>query len=383
MKNQMIKGWYSRWFTPEQFVEHKIKDAPGEISVIDSTLREGFEEGQACWSRMPTDEEIVEMAAAIDEAGVAAIELPPPANVTIKNYHEIEQVIKHAEKVLKVQVYLDDIEKTKKEIDLAVEVGKADRISNDNAGISNWFHGRTPQGYEKIKSFLTEMIAYTKEKYNISFHATTSDFTRTPLERLLDFAKAMGQAGADVIGFKDTFGAGNPSVIHEIVSQIRSQQPKLPIEIHCHDDMGLGVANSIAAVEAGATWVDVCLNGLGDRAGHTAFEQVVCILELSYGINTKIDLTKLRALSKLIQEKTGLYFHTKAFIGEGIFTEGRKRHLIHVITLKLRLMNKGSHLIEGVFQYLSTLLDSGKEYITEEDIEQAVAELEEKWGKGV
>lgn len=377
MDQRLVSEWYERWFTPEVFLTGTRRNIVPEVTICDSTLREGMEEGRSCWSHMPDDGKIVQIAAALDGAGVGAIEMPSPSNETIKNYHEIERVIENAQKIVKVQLYLNDVQRTKDEIDLAVDIGRADRISNDDAGISAWFHGGSHEEYETLKRILCDVIDHAKKRYSIPFHATTSDFTRTPLERLLDFARSMRQAGADLIGLKDTFGTGNPTVIRELVSRLISDQPGFPIEIHCHDDMGLGVANSLSAVESGATWVDVCLNGLGDRAGHASLEQVVGILELSYGIRTGVDLTRLRQLSMFMQEETGLVFHTKALIGEGIFAEGRKRHLMQVISLKLRLLHKGSDKVEGIFNHLSSLLDSGKEFITEKDLEQAIKETEE------
>jgi isopropylmalate/homocitrate/citramalate synthase len=379
MNGKLMQKWFLRWFKPELFIDEVTSRDDRKILFCDSTLREGLEEGSACWSSIPDELGILEMASRIDEAGIFAIELPNPANKTLTHYDRIKSAINNAEIIIKIKVNLDNIGETKKEIDLAVNEGRADRISNDDAGISEWSiessSRRQHQDLESLKRFLSEIISYTKETYGVKFHASTSDFARAPLERITEFAKLFSRSGADMYTLKDTFGTANPYVMRKIVRHLKEQVPDMAIGVHCHDDMGLGTANSIAGIEAGASWVEACFNGIGDRAGHTTLEQVACILDLSYGLETGVDLTKMRNVSKLVQKMTGLYFPTKAFVGDAIFNEDRKRHLMHVISLKLWLMQEKQDNMMELFKRVEKLIGSEKTYVTEADLERVIAEF--------
>jgi isopropylmalate/homocitrate/citramalate synthase len=94
----------------------------------------------------------------------------------------------------------------------------------------------------------------------------------------------------------------------------------IPIEIHCHNDFGLAVANTIAGAEAGAEYLSVTVNSIGERSGNASFEEAALALKILYGVETGIDASKLLALSQLVEERSGVRLQDhKAVVGRGAF----------------------------------------------------------------
>jgi 2-isopropylmalate synthase len=116
------------------------------------------------------------------------------------------------------------------------------------------------------------------------------------------------EAGADVVNVPDTVGYAVPEEYAELFSEILAACPTAVLAAHCHNDLGLGVANTLAALGAGAAQFECTINGLGERAGNAALEEVVSALEHHrdrLGVVTGIDTTQLRETSQLVAELTG------------------------------------------------------------------------------
>ena len=111
----------------------------------------------------------------------------------------------------------------------------------------------------------------------------------------------MNESPPDAVGVVDTMGCALPEAIKYLVRKVR-KQTGLPVEIHTHNDFGMGVATELAAVEAGATVVHSCVNGLGERTGNAAMEELVLALEVLYGIEMNYDMKKFPALFDLVSK---------------------------------------------------------------------------------
>ena len=131
------------------------------------------------------------------------------------------------------------------------------------------------------------------------------DACRAPLERILAIGQPLGEMGVSRLVIYDSVGAMLPARMTPLVAEVL-RRTGLPILVHCHNDYGLATANSLAAVEGGATAVDVAVNGVGGRAGNAALEEVALALANLYGLGTGIDTTGLRQLSAVVEEMTGL-----------------------------------------------------------------------------
>jgi isopropylmalate/homocitrate/citramalate synthase len=147
------------------------------------------------------------------------------------------------------------------------------------------------------------------------------DTTRAEIPFLRRLVAALEQAGTvDRLRVVDTTGCALPAAITYIVSQIREAAPKLPLEIHCHNDFGLACANTLAGIAAGADYASTTINGLGERSGNAATEEVAMALEVLYGISTGLDLTKLTEVSRLVAYLSGVHTQVnKAVVGDSAF----------------------------------------------------------------
>jgi len=170
-----------------------------------------------------------------------------------------------------------------------------------------------------------EMVKYARKKFDeIEFSA--EDASRTDWDFLVKVFSEVIDAGANVINVPDTVGYAMPREFGELVKYIKNNVPNIDgviISAHCHNDLGLAVANSLSAIENGATQVEVAVNGIGERAGNAAMEEVVMALNtrkdyfgLVHGINTK----EIYNTSKLVSELTGIKLQpNKAIVGANAF----------------------------------------------------------------
>jgi 2-isopropylmalate synthase len=154
------------------------------------------------------------------------------------------------------------------------------------------------------------------------------DAARTDPEYLLDVLAAVIECGATILNIPDTVGFTTPweyEATIRRVCELAAKHPGVVVSTHCHDDLGLAVANSLAGIRGGARQVEVTLNGIGERAGNAALEEVVMALhtrpELFDGAYTRIDTTQLTLASRLVQQCTGTYVApTKAIVGANVFS---------------------------------------------------------------
>lgn len=176
-------------------------------------------------------------------------------------------------------------------------------------------------------------VEFTRKvlKYNGQIEFSFQNATNTPIESIVEAYKRVIEAGADVINVPDTIGYSYPDEIKGIISTLRNEvPPDVMISIHCHDDLGLAVANSLEAVKAGADIVECTVNGIGERAGNAALEEVVMNILVRkdiYGRTVNMKTEMLNPLSRLVEEHYGISVQeNKAIVGRNAF---RHRSGIH------------------------------------------------------
>jgi homocitrate synthase NifV len=146
------------------------------------------------------------------------------------------------------------------------------------------------------------------------------DASRADPEFLVEFASTAKAHGADRVRYCDTVGMMDPFRIREQVEML-VERVGLPVEMHTHNDFGMATANALAGIWAGATYVNTTVNGLGERAGNAALEEVVMALKYLDGHDTGIDTTRLRELAEYVSHASGRFLPTwKAIVGDQIFT---------------------------------------------------------------
>jgi len=158
------------------------------------------------------------------------------------------------------------------------------------------------------------------------------DATRSELSILKKAIEIGIKNGVKIVMLYDTVGACNIPAISYMIKELKQITKDIPIGIHVHDDFGLGTASTIAAVEQGATYLDLVVNKLGDRAGNTSLEEVVVSLEMLYGIDTGIDLSKLYNLSKYIEKVSGVPLpFNKPVVGRNTFLHESELHVMSAL----------------------------------------------------
>jgi len=157
---------------------------------------------------------------------------------------------------------------------------------------------------EEVYQLAVDAVQYIKD-HGIICMFSAMDATRTDIDYLSRIHREVEQAGCDIINVPDTVGVMVPSAMYRLIREVR-KSVALPIDVHCHNDYGLAVANSIAAVEAGASQVQVTINGLGERAGNADLAETVMILHTIYGARTNIHTEYLFETSRMVEQYTGV-----------------------------------------------------------------------------
>lgn len=178
---------------------------------------------------------------------------------------------------------------------------------------------------EEIIRRAVESVRLAREHCDdVEFSA--EDASRTEFGYLAEVVQAVIEAGASTVNIPDTVGYTVPAEFAEMFSYLKNNVPdidKIVLSVHCHDDLGMAVANSLAAVTAGARQVECTINGIGERAGNCSLEEVVMALrtrENFFGIGTQIDTTRLYPTSRLVSSITGMHVpRNKAVVGENAF----------------------------------------------------------------
>jgi homocitrate synthase NifV len=172
-----------------------------------------------------------------------------------------------------------------------------------------------------------DRLVKTAKDAGLNVCVGAEDASRADPDFLAQMAEAAQSAGAERIRFADTVGIMEPFGVLESIKQLRSVTD-LDIEMHAHDDLGLATANTLAAAIAGATHLNTTVNGLGERAGNAALEEVVLGLRQLYGIETGVELQNFTELSSLVARASGDTIGSrKSLIGSAVFSHEAGIHV--------------------------------------------------------
>ena len=296
----MAEPWKTdKWFiSPWCYLPEVVKNynfAP-KIKIHDVTLRDGEQQTGVVFRR----EEKVAIAKQLDAMGVHRIESGMPA-VSDQDKAAIQDIaalgLKNSEVFAFARCIPAEI-KVVKECGckgVVIEIPASDHMIKHAYG---WTFDRA------MKSSIDATRA-AKEAglYTVFF---TIDATRTPVDRLLDIVEQVATEGhMDAFTLADTMGGCTPDAIYNVVKKAIARLKK-PLEIHCHQDFGLGVANTLAALQAGASVAQTTITGLGERAGNVPMEDVVLSLLCLHGVDIGIRTEKFCEVSRFVMEKAGV-----------------------------------------------------------------------------
>ncbi|VVB58167.1 putative homocitrate synthase AksA [Candidatus Anstonella stagnisolia] len=350
------------------------------VLILDSTLREGEQAPNVRFSH----EQAVKIASELDSFGVDFIEVSPI--VSERSMQITKSII---EMGLKSNPILHG-RATKGDIDKLLSFSPnwvALYLSTSDVHLEHKLH----MSREIAKQRAVETIEYAKS-HGLKLRFTCEDASRTDAAYLAEMVKVATDAGADRISITDTVGALTPSLMFSLVQGVHTAVPKANLDVHCHNDLGLALANSLAGVEAGATCIHTCINGAGERAGIPKLAEVALALQVLYEQRGELKIEKLPELSKMFSSFTGL--HSDVFspvVGENVFRHKGGTHLGAVLRSegkayeafspesvgRKRRLVIGEYSGKNVLRYLSGELHLG---LTEEQIERTISRLKEKEG---
>ena len=184
---------------------------------------------------------------------------------------------------------------------------------------------------EWVKEQLKTSLGFAKE-HGLYVSVGGEDASRADINFLIELMKVSRDLGGDRFRFCDTLGILDPFTLFEKVRTLRQAVPELDIEVHTHNDLGMATANAIAGIRAGARFVNTTVNGLGERAGNAALEEVVMGLKLACGIDLGIDTHRFCEISRFVGKASRRPVPTwKAVVGEKVFSHESGLHADGVI----------------------------------------------------
>jgi len=290
------------------------------VEILDSTLREGEQTPGATFNV----EEKLTIASLLDEFGVDVIEAGHP---------RVSEDIFRGVKKISNQGYKAEIlahcRAMKEDIDVARScdvdwVGIFFCVSNRR--LEQQFRSNL----DKAITLVTGAIEYAKDQ-GLQVRYTPEDTVRTEYTSLIKVSKAAVEAGADRISIADTVGAMTPIRMYDFVKRMKSDL-KVKLNVHCHNDLGHATANSLAAYEAGATMIDVSINGLGERVGITSLSELCLALHCLYGVKNNWKLELLPKLSLKVSEFSGMDISPNTpIVGKNAFLHNAGLHVAAVL----------------------------------------------------
>lgn len=295
-----------------------------QVRIFDTTLRDGEQTPGVSL----TPDEKVRIARQLDKMGVDAVE----AGFPIASRGESESVSAVARADLSCEV-VALARADKGDIDVALNTG-VDCIHVFMATSDLHLKHKLRLTGQQALNRIAESVTYAK-RHAQTVEFSAEDATRTEIAFLREAYETAERSGADRINIPDTVGISSPKSIAAMTREIVSSVG-VPVSIHCHDDFGLAVANSLAAIEAGAVQAHVTVNGLGERSGNTSLEELVMSLHRLYNCTTRIKTELLNETSKLVTTLTGVRVQpNKAVVGENAFGHESGIHTHGIIEMPL------------------------------------------------
>jgi 2-isopropylmalate synthase len=315
----------------------KSKSRKTRIAIFDTTLRDA----EQCPGGAMTTEEKLKVARQLARLGVDVIEAGFPYS-SPGDFDAVQQIVREVKGPTIAGLSLcrpEAIDRTAE----ALKVGRKVRL--------HLFLSTSPQhrqfilrkSKEEVLELAVASVRRAREQVaEVEF--SPMDATRTEFDYLCQVVEGAIEAGARIINIPDTLGYALPHEFGNLIRRLRQSVPnieKAAISVHCHDDLGLATANSLAGILNGAAQVECTVNGLGERAGNAALEEIGVILdtrrELKRKFETGLNLKEIYRTSRLVRDVTGVPVQpNKAIVGENAFAHSSGVHVDGVIKLQQR-----------------------------------------------
>ena len=289
------------------------------LVIFDTTLRDG----EQCPGASLNRKEKLEIARKLAALNVDVIEagFPVASPGDFDSVKEIAREIRGSSIAGLARALEKDIETAAR----ALEKAESPRIHIFLSTSKTHREHKLQKNKSEIIKMATDAVQFGK-KFCDDIEFSPEDASRTEQDFLCEVIEAVIDAGAKTVNIPDTVGYAVPDEFGELISNINSSVnniDKAVISVHCHNDLGMAVANSLAAVKAGARQVECTVNGIGERAGNAAMEEIVMALKTRrnfFGVDTRIDTKQIMPCSKLVSSLTGFFVQrNKAIVGKNAF----------------------------------------------------------------
>ncbi|HZS09807.1 MAG TPA: 2-isopropylmalate synthase [Blastocatellia bacterium] len=289
------------------------------VAIFDTTLRDG-EQSPGCSMNL---EEKVRMARQLDALGVDIIEagFPIASDDDFAAVREVAQVCRRPIIAALCRTTREDIERAW----AALSDAEHPRIHTFVATSDIHLQYKLQKSREEVLEMACKAVRLAKG-FTEDVEFSAEDATRSDLDYLCQIIEAVIDEGATVVNIPDTVGYTIPSEYSHIINTLRQRVRNIDravISVHCHNDLGLAVANSLAAVAAGARQIECTINGIGERAGNASLEEVVMALRTRkdfFGLETRVRTEEIFKASRLLSHITGIHVQpNKAIVGENAF----------------------------------------------------------------
>ncbi len=290
-----------------------------KIKIFDTTLRDG-EQSPGCSMHL---NEKLDIAEALDAMGVDVIEAGFPASSEgeFKSVSAIADICKNSTVAVLCRCKKEDIDKGYQAIKHAKHPRLHIFIATSPIHLKHKLEITEDKCLEIIETF-TKYACTLLPDVEFSFE----DASRTPIDFLIKATQTAVNAGAKTINIPDTVGYSTPDEMSEIIKSLKNSVEgidKVDISVHCHNDLGFAVANSLHAAKSGATQIECTINGIGERAGNAPMEEIVMAIKTRadfFGLSTNIDTKKIYRTSKLVSNVVGIKLPpNKAIVGANAF----------------------------------------------------------------
>ena len=291
-------------------VRGAITSLASKVNIHDITLRDGEQQANIIFRK----DEKLRIARKLAEAGIDRIEAGMPS-VSKRDFEAISEIARSG---LSSKIYAF-ARCMKSDVDTALKCG-VDGIMMEVPSSDHLV--KYGYGWTEDKAIATSVEATDyAHAHGLPVTFFTIDSTRASFEVFWKLVNSVATQGhMDALTLVDTFGVASPHAVAYFVKKVKERVRK-PLEIHVHNDFGLAVANTIAAVAEGVETVHTTVNGIGERSGNASTEEVVVALKLLYGVDSNVKFDKLRSLSKLVEELSLVRMPPeKPITGDNLFT---------------------------------------------------------------
>ncbi|MCX8118804.1 MAG: 2-isopropylmalate synthase [Desulfobacterota bacterium] len=305
------------------------------VRIFDTTLRDGEQSPGATMNVA----EKVRIAEQLEKLNVDVIEagFPISSEGDFEAVREIAKKIKRSQVAALARANPQDIDRAWE----AIKVAHSPLIHTFISTSDIHLKYQLKKSKEEVLRIAVQSVARAK-RYTPNVEFSAMDATRSQFEFLAAVCEAAIEAGATTINIPDTVGYAIPSEFGQLISDLRKKVrgiEKVTLSVHCHNDLGLAVANSIAAIQNGARQVECTINGIGERAGNTSLEEVVMALRTRKDLlpfQTRINPKHIYTTSRLVSKITGMVVQpNKAIVGANAFAHQSGIHQDGILKEKL------------------------------------------------